>query len=152
VQMRCCVFDVMVLVSCPAFRRQHTAPVDVFKIAKRKFIPPFRTLMFVVVIAKMPFCVFRKAVLGDGIIFLLRGRLAFAPSIPFVEYESSSFDQVVSMFIFGSVQFDCHDLCLLSLINVCEQTHGRTATFAPSLIDSIKAMNYSEFVNVVVNG
>jgi methanol metabolism-related c-type cytochrome len=35
---------------------------------------------------------------------------------------------------------------------VCHGPNGEGSTFAPSLIDSLKTMNYSEFVDVVVNG
>jgi methanol metabolism-related c-type cytochrome len=35
---------------------------------------------------------------------------------------------------------------------VCHGPDGEGSTFAPSLIDSLKTMNYSEFVNVIVNG
>jgi methanol metabolism-related c-type cytochrome len=35
---------------------------------------------------------------------------------------------------------------------VCHGPDGEGSTFAPSLVDSLKKMTYSEFVNVVVNG
>jgi hypothetical protein len=102
VQVCYCVFDIIVLVlSCPAFCKQHSASVNVFKIAIREFIPAFRILLLLVVNPKMP------------IIFLLRGRLVFAPRTPLVEYKSSNLDEFFDMFKCRWVQCDGLDFCLL---------------------------------------
>src|ERR1700704_4690180 len=89
VQVRCGIFDVEVLVlGRPAFRGQHSATMDVFKITIREFMPSLGILVLLLVDPQIPFRIFPEPMRCEELILCLRRRPMLAPRIPFVEHKT----------------------------------------------------------------
>ena len=89
VQVRCGTFDVEVLVlGRPAFRGQHSATMDVFKITIREFMPSLGILVLLLVDPQIPFRIFPEPMRCEELILCLRRRPMLAPRISFVEHKT----------------------------------------------------------------
>src|SRR5712671_2558908 len=109
--MCCCVFDVIMFVlSCSALCSNHSATMDIFKIAIGELIMSFRILPAFIIYPQIPSPIFSHSVPLDKFILLLRGRSVFAPRIPLVEYELALLDKSLGMVVCPVVQFDGHDV------------------------------------------
>ncbi|MGH9966518.1 MAG: hypothetical protein ACREBG_01620 [Pyrinomonadaceae bacterium] len=71
-QVGSCPFDVeMLVLPGAAFGRKHSAPVDIFKVAVRKFIVTLGILRLLVVDSQVPAAIFLKAMLANELVLLL---------------------------------------------------------------------------------
>ena len=93
-------FDIeMLVLSGAAFGGKHSAPMDIFKVAVRKFIVPLGIRGLLVVNSQIPFAIFLKTTESKELIFLPCGGLMLTPCIPFVEDKSSFADELFGMVI-----------------------------------------------------
>src|SRR5258706_15059384 len=109
--MCCCVFDIIMFVlSCSALCSNHSATMDIFKIAIGELIMSFRILAAFIIYPQIPSPIFSHSVPLDKFILLLRGRSVFAPRIPLVEYELALLNKSLGIVVGPVVQFDGHDV------------------------------------------
>jgi hypothetical protein len=99
-QVGCRIFDVVVLVlSGPAFGRNHSATVDIIEIPVGKFVLSFGFLIFRVVDSQIPISVLPEPVQSDKLILFLCGRSMFTPRISLVEYHIPCLDDFLGVVV-----------------------------------------------------
>src|SRR5688500_308605 len=93
VQIRGGFLDIEILVlACPAFRRDDTAAVDLFEISIRELVSSLGFLVLLVVDPQMPLAVFFIPMLADKLVLFVGSWLMFAPVVPFVYNVLAGFD------------------------------------------------------------
>src|SRR6267142_498306 len=103
------LLDVEVLVlPGTAFGGKHTASMDIFKVAVRKFIMSLGILRLVVVDSQVPAAIFHKAMLANELVLLLRRGSVLAPCIPFIGYKVPIGDEFFRVIKGSVVQFYWH--------------------------------------------
>lgn len=106
VQVRDSPCDVVVFVlRRPAFRRQNSAPVNIFEVSVGKFVRSFGILGLLVVDAQVPCRVFVKPVPGNKVVLVFCGGLVIAPGISFIVDALSLQDERFGVLQGFSVQF-----------------------------------------------
>jgi hypothetical protein len=76
------------------FRREQTAPMNIFEIAIGELVSLLGILRVMIVNAQMPFCIFAESVQSDEFILFVCGRPMPAPRTFAISDEMSFFDQV----------------------------------------------------------
>jgi hypothetical protein len=137
VQMMRGVFDVKVLVlTRSTFGTNDPTAVHFLEIAVRELVPSFGLCGLLVVDAQMPLAVVLNSMPLDKIIFLLRGRLVLAPSVPLIEYEFSVVNELLGVVEASPVEFHGHDRTphVIISVRVSSGTAGalRSGRFPPS--------------------
>ena len=79
----------MLVLSGPAFGGKHSAPMDIFKVAVRKFIVPLGVLRLLVVHSQVPAAILPKAMLANELILLLSRGTVLASMHPFRRIQSA---------------------------------------------------------------
>jgi hypothetical protein len=126
VQVRCGIFDVEVLVlACPAFRCQHSATMDVFKITIREFMPSLGILVLLLVDPQLPFRISPEPMRCEELILCLRRRPMLAPRISFVEHKTPGDNEFLGKVECYPIQFHRHDALSYASSALFDFLHSR---------------------------
>jgi len=106
------------MLTCPALRSEHTASMNIFKIAVWKFVSSFRIPGVPIVDPEMPFCIFAEPMETDEVVLCHRRRVMFTPRSPAVRNDVPLLDKFFSVLESANVYLYCISV-LLVVANRC---------------------------------